>query len=303
MEKETLELTEPSGVFVFTSIRDVVNQTLHNSIFENTIAENLSGISSGFKKLDHLTGGFHPAEFTLVGVRPSMGKTAFLLSLLFNIAVTGKTKTAVFSSERSSKKLVQRLIESETGMSLEKLRQAKLKDSDKEHLHALIGSIANAGILFDDSQDLSVYDVIERCRAMVNEQKVEIIMVDYLESFLKHIFESDERKIMLDRVTEAMQQLAIELNVPVILFSKVEKTGTISTGKLHLTLEDVPAVIRETADSIILIDRPYVDQVSKDEKCKHGCAELIVAKNPQLKETASISVRFLDSIDKFVDFE
>src|ERR1035437_6967332 len=303
MEKETLELTEPSGVFVFTSIRDVVNQTLHNSIFENTIAENLSGISSGFKKLDHLTGGFHPAEFTLVGVRPSMGKTAFLLSLLFNIAVTGKTKTAVFSSERSSKKLVQRLIESETGMSLEKLRQAKLKDSDKEHLHALIGSIANAGILFDDSQDLSVYEVIDRCRAMVNDQKVEIILVDYLESFFKHIIEPDERKIMLDRVTEAMQQLATELNVPVILFAKVEKTGTISTGKLHLTLEDVPTVIKETADSIILIDRPYVDQVSKDEKCKHGCADLIIAKHPGLNETASISVRFLDSIDKFVDFE
>lgn len=303
MEKETLELTEPSGVFAFTSIRDVVNQTLHNSIFENTIAENLSGISSGFKKLDLLTGGFHPAEFTLVGVRPSMGKTAFLLSLLFNIAVTGKTKTAVFSPERTSKKLVQRLIESETGMSLEKLRQAKLKDSDKEHLHALIGSIANADILFDDTKDLSVYEVIDRCRAMVNDQKVEVIMVDYLESFLKHIIEPDERKIMLDRVTEAMQQLSIELNVPVILFSKVEKTGTISTGKLHLTLEDVPAVIQETADSIILVDRPYVDQVSKDDKCKHGCAELIVAKHPSQNETVSISVRFLDSIDKFVDFE
>ncbi len=303
MEKETLEVTEPSGVFAFTNIRDVVNQTLHNSIFESTIAENLSGISSGFKKLDHLTGGFHPAEFTLVGVRPSMGKTAFLLSLLFNVAVTGKTKTAVFSPERSSKKLVQRLIESETGMSLEKLRQAKIKDSDKEHLHALIGSIANAGILFDDSQDLSVYEVVNRCRAMVIEHKVEIIMIDYLESFLKYIFEPEERKIMLDRVTEAMHQLSTELNVPVILFSKVEKTGTISTGKLHLTLEDVPAVIRDTADSIILIDRPYVDQVNKDEKCKHGCAELIIAKHSNLKETASVSVRFLDSIDKFVDFE
>ena len=66
MEKETLELTEPSGVFAFTTIRDVVNQTLQNSIFESVKAENLSGISSGFKKLDHLTGGFHPAEFTLV---------------------------------------------------------------------------------------------------------------------------------------------------------------------------------------------------------------------------------------------
>lgn len=303
MEKESLELTEPSGVFAFTNIRDVVNQTLHNSIFENTIAENLSGISSGFKKLDHLTGGFHPAEFTLVGVRPSMGKTAFLLSLLFNIAVTGKTKAAVFSSERSSKKLVQRLIESETGMSLEKLRLAKVKDSDKEHLHALIGSIANAGILIDDSQDLSVYDIIERCRVMVNEQKVEIILIDYLESFFKHIIEPEERKVMLDRVAEAMEQLATELNVPIILFAKVEKTGTISTGKLHLTLDDVPAVIRETANSIILIDRPYVDQVSKDDKCKHGCAELIIAKHPSLKETTSISVRFLDSIDKFVDFE
>ena len=303
MENETVELTEPSGVFAFTSIRDVVNQTLQNSIFENVKADSLSGISSGFKKLDHLTGGFHPAEFTLVGFRPSMGKTAFLLSLLYNIAVTGKKKSVVFSPERTSKKLVQRLIESETGMSVEKIRQAKLKDSDKEHLHSLIGNIANSEILIDDSQNLSIDEVVERCHSMVSNQQVDIIMVDYLESFLKHIVDIDERTFMLDRVVKALKKLAIDLNVPVILFSKVDKTGTIATGKLHLNLNDVPACIKKNADSIILVDRPYVDQIKKDEDSKHGCADLIIAKHAYISEPNTVSVRFLDSIDKFVDFE
>jgi replicative DNA helicase len=303
MEKETLELTEPSGVFAFTTIRDVVNQTLQNSIFESVIAENLSGISSGFKKLDHLTGGFHPAEFTLVGIRPSMGKTAFLLSLLFNVAVTGKKKSIVFSPERTSKKLVQRLIESETGMSVEKLRQAKLKDSDKEHLHSLIGSIANAEILIDDSQNLSIDDVVSRCQSLVGNQQVDIIMVDYLETFLKHSTDAEERTFMRERVVNALKKLAVDLNVPVILFSKVDKTGTISTGTLHLTLSDVPSCITEKADSIILVDRPYVDQIQKDDKCKHGCADLIIAKHAFTSNEAKVSVRFVDSIDKFVDFD
>jgi replicative DNA helicase len=303
MEKETLELTEPSGVFAFTTIRDVVNQTLQNSIFESVIAENLSGISSGFKKLDHLTGGFHPAEFTLVGIRPSMGKTAFLLSLLFNVAVTGKKKSIVFSPERTSKKLVQRLIESETGMSVEKIRQAKLKDSDKEHLHALIGSIANSEILIDDSQNLSIDELVERCYSILGSQTVDIIMVDYLETFLKHTTNTEERAIMQERVVNALKKLAVDLNVPVILFSKVEKTGTISTGDLHLSLNDVPTCISTKADSIILVDRPYVDQIQKDEKCKHGCADLIISKHAFISETATVSIRFVDSIDKFVDFE
>jgi replicative DNA helicase len=299
MEKETLELTEPSGVFAFTTIRDVVNQTLQNSIFESVIAENLSGISSGFKKLDHLTGGFHPAEFTLVGIRPSMGKTAFLLSLLFNVAVTGKKKSIVFSPERTSKKLVQRLIESETGMSVEKIRQAKLKDSDKEHLHSLIGSIANADILIDDSQNLSIDDVVERCYSIVGSKSVDIIMVDYLETFLKHITDPEEKAFMQERVVNALKKLAVDLNVPVILFSKVDKTGT----NLHLTISDVPTCISIKADSIIMVDRPYVDQIQKDDKCKNGCANLIIAKHAFISENATVSVRFVDSIDKFVDFE
>lgn len=299
MEKETLELTEPSGVFAFTTIRDVVNQTLQNSIFESVIAENLSGISSGFKKLDHLTGGFHPAEFTLVGIRPSMGKTAFLLSLLFNVAVTGKKKSIVFSPERTSKKLVQRLIESETGMSVDKIRQAKLKDSDKEHLHALIGSIANSEILIDDSQNLSIDDVVERCYSIVGSKSVDIIMVDYLETFLKHITDPEEKAFMQERVVNALKKLAVDLNVPVILFSKVDKTGT----NLHLNISDVPTCISFKADSIILVDRPYVDQIQKDDKCKHGCADLIIAKHAFISDNATVSVRFVDSIDKFVDFE
>jgi replicative DNA helicase len=299
MEKETLELTEPSGVFAFTTIRDVVNQTLQNSIFESVIAENLSGISSGFKKLDHLTGGFHPAEFTLVGIRPSMGKTAFLLSLLFNVAVTGKKKSIVFSPERTSKKLVQRLIESETGMSVEKIRQAKLKDSDKEHLHALIGSIANSEILIDDSQNLSIDDVVERCYSIVGNHTVDIIMVDYLETFLKHITDPEERAFMQERVVNALKKLAVDLNVPVILFSKVDKTGT----DIHLNISDVPTCISLKTDSIILVDRPYVDQIQKDDKCKHGCADLIIAKHAFISASETVSVRFVDSIDKFVDFE
>ena len=303
MEKETVELTEPSGVFAFTSIRDVVNQTLQNSIFESVIADTLSGISSGFKKLDHLTGGFHPAEFTVVGFRPSMGKTAFLLSLLYNIAVTGKKKSLVFSPERTSKKLVQRLIESETGMSVEKIRQAKLKDSEKEHLHSLIGNIANAEILIDDSQNLSIEEVVERCHYMAGKQHVDIIMVDYLESFLKRIIDEEERNFMLERVVKSLKKLAIDLNVPVILFSKVDKTGTVAAGKLHLTLNDLPTCIKSKADSIILVDRPYIDQIKKEEDHKHGCADLIIAKHAFINEPTSVSVRFLDSIDKFVDFE
>jgi replicative DNA helicase len=303
MEKESLELTEPSGVFAFTTIRDVVNQTLQNSIFESLIADNLSGISSGFKKLDHLTGGFHPSEFTLVGFRPSMGKTAFLLSLLFNVAVTGKKKSVVFSPERTSKKLVQRLIESETGMSVEKIRQAKLKDSDKEHLHALIGSIANSEILIDDSQNLSIDEVVERCHSMVSNQHADIIMIDYLETFLKNITDNEDRTFMLERVINALKKLAVDLNVPVILFSKVDKSGTIATGKLHLTLNDVPECIKLKADSIILVDRPYIDQIQKDERYKHGCADLIIAKHAFISEQTAVTVRFLDSIDKFVDFE
>jgi len=232
-----------------------------------------------------------------------MGKTAFLLSLLFNVAVTGKKKSIVFSPERTSKKLVQRLIESETGMSVDKIRQAKLKDSEKEHLHALIGSIANSEILIDDSQNLSIDEVVERCYSIVGSQSVDIIMVDYLETFLKHITNTEERTYMQERVVNALKKLAVDLNVPVILFSKVDKTGTISTGNLHLTFSDVPTCISTKTDSIILVDRPYVDQIQKDEKCKHGCADLIIAKHAFISDAATVSIRFVDSIDKFVDFE
>ena len=143
--------------------------------------EGLSGIPSGFRDVDKETGGWQSSDLIIIAARPAMGKTAFLLSMARNITVEHNIPMALFSLEMASVQLITRMIASETGISSEKLRKGQMSEEEWQRLFSNVAALENAPLYIDETPALSVFDFRAKCRRLVMQHGVRIIMVDYLQ--------------------------------------------------------------------------------------------------------------------------
>ena len=143
--------------------------------------EGLSGIATGFEKLDKITSGWQPSDLIIIAARPGMGKTAFVLSMARNIAIDFGHPVALFSLEMSSVQLITRLISSETGLSSEKLRTGKLEKHEWEQLSIKVKNLEKAPLFIDDTPSLSIFDLRAKSRRLASQHGIKLIVVDYLQ--------------------------------------------------------------------------------------------------------------------------
>ncbi|MFO7830224.1 MAG: replicative DNA helicase [Bacteroidales bacterium] len=143
--------------------------------------DGLSGVPSGYTKLDRVTSGWQKSDLVIIAARPSMGKTAFVLSMTRNMAVEHQKGVAIFSLEMSSVQLVNRLIVSETELSSDKIRNGRLEPFEWEQLEYKIKKLVDAPIFIDDTPAISVFELRAKCRRLMSQQQVDIIIIDYLQ--------------------------------------------------------------------------------------------------------------------------
>lgn len=295
MEQNTLEITEQSEVFEFASIRELVNQALKK---DYSGQNSLNGLTTGFRALDNVTGGFQKGQLYTVAVKPGMGKTAFLLSIANNLAVKKNYCVAIFSSERSNLKITNRLIESETGMSLDKLRKGTMKASERDHVDSLISSIAKARIFLDDTPSLSAEELVKKSRQLKIVHNVDLVIIDYLELLSTSITDTDSRSEQLNKIVHTIKEIARELNLPILLFSQI---GSPFNFMQKPSLKDLPVFLSELSDSVMFLHRSDLFPSGKNGHGK-DVVEVIVAKQPQLSEPLTVELTFIESTAKFADF-
>lgn len=298
MEQNTLEITEQLAVSEFASIRDLVNQTLKKEFGENLVP---NGLSTGFKSLDEVTGGFQKGQLSVFAVNPGMGKTAFLLSIANNLAIKDNNSVAIFSSERSNLKITNRLIETETGMSLEKLQNGDFKASERDHVLSLVGSIAKAKIFLDDTPALSIDEIVPKARQLKHQHNVDLIIIDYLELLTTSIVDTDSRAEQLNKIVHAIKDIARELNVPIVLFSQMPGGYAGAGNVIRPSLNDLPVYLSEVSDTLMFLYRSDLYAQPENNPGK-GMVEVIVAKCNNMNQQTVVPLRFIESIAKFVDF-
>jgi replicative DNA helicase len=254
------------------------------------VDENTTGIASGFDKMDEVTKGFQKAELSVFASKPGAGKTAFLLSLLFNIASKSGKTVGVFSPERSAVKMFNRLIESETRQSVKKIAAGEVSYSEKEQINNILYTLSKAEIYVDDSSSMQKEDFCKRCKQLKNKYGADIILIDGFELFSCSALSDVESNLEEQRtVLEDMKEIATELELPMIVFSHLVNTNALSDGMP--TIENVCGYIKEMADSVYLIQR----QAAKD------LAKVVIAKHANITEAVVVALKFIESIDKFVD--
>lgn len=270
----------------------------------------LSGIPSGYSEIDfNYTGGFQNSDLIIIAARPSMGKTAFALSMARNIAIDYNIPVAFFSIEMSAIQLVMRLIAAESKTSSNNLRTGKISQNEFFRVVKSMDKLKSAPIFIDDSPMLSILELRAKARRLVNEG-IRIIFVDYLQLMKSPKAESREREISI--ISQSLKQLAKELNIPVIALAQLNRSVEARTDKRPL-LSDLreSGSIEQDADVVIFIHRPdkypsknklnensQVDQFDSNIKI----AEIIIGKQRN-GPTGTIKLAFREEYTRFENLQ
>jgi len=289
--------------------QNLVTQAL-KKIEEISNTEGMSGVASGFSKLDGLTSGWQPSDLVIIAARPGMGKTAFVMSMAKNMAIDFNLPVAIFSLEMSSVQLITRMISSETGISSEKLRKGNLETYEWEALNVKVKNLSNAPVFIDDTPSLSVFDLRAKARRLVSQHDVRIIIIDYLQLMTAGTNSkgTGNREQEISMISRNLKALAKELNVPVIALSQLSRAVETRGGSKRPLLSDLreSGAIEQDADIVSFIYRPeYYGLTEWDDEERTPCegqAEFIVAKHRN-GGLENIKMKFIGRLAKFTNLE
>ncbi|WP_185868914.1 replicative DNA helicase [Blattabacterium cuenoti] len=273
--------------------------------------ERLSGISSGFYKMDQITSGWQNSDLIIIASRPGMGKTTFMLSMVENIVIEQKIPVLVFSLEMSSIQLITRLISSETGISLEKIKKANLSKLDWECLMNKTENLKNAPLFIDDTPSLSIFGLRSKCRRFISQHGVKLILIDYLQLMVinDHGLKLQNREQEISVISRNLKSIAKELDIPVIALSQLSRAVETRGGSKRPLLSDLreSGAIEQDADIVLFIYRPEYygfkiwDYDGNNDSCI-GQAEIIIAKHRN-GGLDKFRLRFISNQAKFVNLE
>lgn len=310
-EQSFFEITNGTIKKGFDTANSLVKQAI-DTIKSLKDKQGISGVPSGFRDIDKETGGWQNSDLIIIAARPAMGKTAFLLSMARNIAVGHKIPMALFSLEMASVQLITRMIASETRISSEKLRKGTLDDEEWQRLFSNVSELENAPLYIDETPSLSIFDFRAKCRRLVMQHGVRLIMVDYLQLMTagsggKGVGNREQEISMISR---SLKAIAKELNVPVIALSQLSRSVETRPGK-RPQLSDLreSGAIEQDADIVSFIFRPEYYKITVWDNDEEGQetstenqAELIIAKHRN-GATADVRLSFLKHFAKFGDIE
>ncbi len=267
--------------------------------------DGLSGIPSGFDKLDRLTSGWQENDLIIIAARPGMGKTALTLSMARNIAVNHNIPVAFFSLEMSSIQLITRLISSETGLSSEKLRTGRLEKHEWEQLNVKVKTLEKAPLFIDDTPSLSIFDLRAKSRRLASQYGIKLIVVDYLQLMTAGGSQKGgNREQEISTISRNLKALAKELSVPVIALSQLSRAVETRGGSKRPLLSDLreSGAIEQDADIVSFIYRPEyykIDEWDDEERTPtQGQAEFIVSKHRN-GGLDNIRLKFIGHLGKF----
>lgn len=240
--------------------------------------DGITGVPTGFTQLDQLLSGLQPSDLIIVAARPSMGKTAFALSVAREASRRGKS-VGIFSLEMSAQQLVLRLISADAAVGLQALRSGRLTNAEMHEIVTRVDSLMNAQIYIDDSAGLSPVEFRAKCRRMKMEHKIDLVMVDYLQ--LMHAPKAESREREISVISHTLKAVAKELNIPVIALSQLNRTLEARADKRPM-LSDLreSGSIEQDADVVMFIHRPEYYKITafEDGRSTENIAEIIVGK-------------------------
>ena len=282
---------------IIKSAIEVINRAAANK-------DGLTGVPTGYHKLDVLTSGWQASDLIIVAGRPAMGKTSFALSMAKNITTDYKLPLAFFSLEMSNLQLVNRLISNCCEIPGSKIMNGQLKPDEWDRLDKRINTLMGAPLYIDDTPGLSIFELRTKARRLVREQGVKIIMIDYLQLMNASGGRFSNRQEEVSTISRSLKSLAKELNIPIIALSQlnrgVEAREGLEGKRPQLSDLRESGAIEQDADMVIFVHRPEYYKLYEDESGRdlHGMAQIIIAKHRK-GATGDVLLRFRGELTRF----
>ncbi|MGB0679061.1 MAG: replicative DNA helicase [Polyangiales bacterium] len=281
----------------YEHIKDVVLRTFRDINEAAQRQQTITGLPSGFDRLDRRTAGMHPGDLIIVAGRPGMGKTAFALNIALNACVKAQIPVAVFSLEMPKEQLVRRMLCSEARVDGGRLRAGQLARDDWPKLANAAGVLSELSLWIDDTPALTIMELRAKVRRLRADKGLGLIVVDYLQ-LMRSGTRNDSREQEISEISRFLKALAKELAIPVIALSQLNR-GVESRGNKDKRpqLSDLreSGAIEQDADTILFI---YRDEVYNKESNDKGIAEIIIGKQ-RSGPTGTVRCRFLNEYTRF----
>lgn len=281
-EQEIFKISEWRLKRNFVTMDRAVHDTLEmlESIHGNH--DGVTGVPTGFRDLDSLTGGWQNSDLIIIAGRPSSGKTAFALSLAANAALHKQKPRAVgiFSLEMSTQQLVMRLLCADARVDAHALRTGRLPEEDWKKVGFAAGRVSKAPIFIDDTAGLGILELRAKARRLKADQNIGLLIIDYLQ-LMQGPRGAENREKEISAISRSLKGLAKELTIPVIALSQLSRAVEGRQGKRPI-LSDLreSGAIEQDADVVMFVHRPemYADQRAESPAEVEGQAEIIVGK-------------------------
>jgi replicative DNA helicase len=241
-------------------------------------SKRIKGISTGFTRLDEMTGGLHSGELIILAARPSMGKTAFALNIAWHVATRLFQPVAVFSLEMSQESLLTRMLCAAARVDSQRFRTGYLNEQERAKLRAAANQMVEAPIFIDDTAGANLMDMHARLRRLKQSgQKLGLVVVDYLQ-LMSSKGRSENRNQEISQISRGLKLLSKELDCPFLVLSQLSRATETRQGDHRPQLSDLreSGAIEQDADLVGFIFREEV--YKRDREDLHGVAELILAK-------------------------
>ena len=291
-EKKLFEISQNKKRSGFVSTGELAAETIKIIEGLTTRKMAITGIASGFKKLDKMTAGFQNSDLVIIAARPGMGKTSFSLNIVMHAGLTHGLKVGFFSLEMAKEQLMMRMLSAKSKINFGKVRTGFLSDSEFQKTVDAAESLQKAHIFIDDTPALTSLDLRSRTRRLKSDKGLDILIVDYLQLMRGHS-RNDNREREIAEISLSLKALAKELKIPIIAISQLSRQTEARTDKKP-QLSDLreSGALEQDADMVIFLHRADAYKRIADER--DGLAEVIIGKQRN-GPTGTVSLAFLDN--------
>lgn len=314
-QEDILKLAENNIKREAQQVGDAAGKVFEDILKASENKEILSGLPSGFNQLDEMTQGWQKSDLIIVAARPSMGKTAFALSMarnmVFGVGAKEPIPVAFFSLEMSTEQLVTRLFMSESEISGKKLRSGKMDEGDMKKLSKSIEPLLKSPLYIDDTPGLNIFEFRTKIRRLHKKHNIRCAIIDYLQLMTGPPENKGFREQEVSAISRALKGIAKDLGIPIIALSQLNRAveGRMGNSKESMShkrpqLSDLreSGAIEQDADIVAFVHRPeYYGLLTYDDEQQtstEGMADIIVAKHRN-GATGDVRLRFRKEFTRF----
>ena len=299
-QKQLFTIAEGNLKSGFVPVRSVAAPTLEYIDRLHERKELITGVPTGFERLDELTSGFQNKDLVVVAARPSMGKTALALNMAEHVAVKAGRTVGVFSLEMSKEQLFLRLLCAHARVNAHHLRTGRLGRDEWTRLTLAFGELTDAKIFIDDTPGISIFEMRAKSRRLKSERGLDLLIVDYLQ-LVRGRARYENRTQEISDISRSLKGLAKELGIPVIALSQLSRAPEQRGGDHRPQLSDLreSGAIEQDADVVLFIFR---EEVYKPTEENRGVAQIIIGKQRN-GPIGTIDLAFLKEYTKFENLE